>query len=113
VTTEGEYARRFYELKLSRHRTPNFSLTWNIMHSIDEESPLYYATPQSLQDSQAQFIVSILGIDETVAYTIHARRIYGAMEVFWNHRFADVVCITANGDRFIDYSYFDQVISLD
>jgi inward rectifier potassium channel len=113
VTAEGESMRRFYELKLSRHRTPSFSLSWNIMHPIDEGSPLYYSTAESLIEDRSQLIVSIVGIDETVAYTIHARHIYSASEVFWNHRFADVVRVTATGDRFIDYNHFDRVLPLD
>jgi inward rectifier potassium channel len=113
VTTEGEFVRRFYELKLSRHRTPNFSLTWNIMHPIDEESPLYYETAVSLGEKQAQLIVSITGMDETTAYTIHSRNIYSAQEIIWNHRFADVVRTTPTGDRFIDYNNFDRLLPLD
>jgi inward rectifier potassium channel len=113
VTAEGEFVRRFYELKLSRHRTPSFSLTWNIMHPIDEESPLYYETAASLGEKQAQLIVSIIGMDETTAYTIHSRNIYSAQEIIWNHRFADVVRTTPAGDRFIDYSNFDRLLPFD
>jgi inward rectifier potassium channel len=113
VTAEGESVRRFYELKLSRHRTPSLSLSWNIMHPIDEESPLYYANAKSLENDRSQLIASIVGIDETVAYTIHARHSYSASEVFWNYRFADVVRMTATGDRFIDYSRFDRILPLD
>jgi inward rectifier potassium channel len=112
ITAEGESMRRFYELKLSRHRTPSFSLTWNIMHPIDEESPLYYETAESLSSKQAQLIVSIIGMDETVAYTIHSRHIYSAAEIIWNHRFADIVRNTPAGDRFIDYSNFDRILPL-
>ncbi len=113
VTAEGESVRRFYELKLSRHRTPSLSLSWNIMHPIDEESPLYYATAESLNNDRSQLIVSIVGIDETAAYTIHTRHSYSAPEIFWNHRFADIVRKTATGDRFIDYSRFDRILPLD
>ena len=41
VTSEGEFMRRFYDLQLMRSRSPIFALTWTVMHSINESSPLY------------------------------------------------------------------------
>lgn len=40
--------RRFEDFPLLRARTPMFSLTWMIMHRIDEKSPHHGATPASL-----------------------------------------------------------------
>lgn len=45
---EGTSKRRFEDLPLLRARTPMFSLTWMIMHRIDEKSPHHGATPASL-----------------------------------------------------------------
>ena len=48
VTVEGEEVRRFYELGLVRDWTPLFALTWTVVHPIDETSPLWGETPESL-----------------------------------------------------------------
>jgi inward rectifier potassium channel len=110
---EGTFLRRFYELKLTRHRTPSFTLTWNVMHPIDEDSPLYGQTPESLAKMRAQLVVSLSGTDETVAYTIHARHIFAPQEILWNHRFTDMVYKSPNGDRYIDYTNFHQALPVE
>ena len=112
-TLEGQNLRRFYILDLSRSRTPSFALSWNIMHSIDEMSPLYGLTQEDLVASQSQLIVSVRGIDETVNYNINARHIYGVYDLLWDHHFADVIHIDGNGDRYIDYSHFNDVNPID
>lgn len=66
-TQEGNFLRRFHELKLIRNRTPSFTLSWNIMHSVDEDSPMYGQTLESLKKSRAQIAVTISGTDEMVA----------------------------------------------
>ena len=112
-TLEGQNLRRFYILDLSRSRTPSFALSWNIMHCIDENSPLYGLTQEDLVASQSQLIVSVRGIDETVNYNINARYIYGVYDLLWDHQFADVIHIDENGDRYIDYSHFNDVKAIE
>jgi inward rectifier potassium channel len=106
ITQEGESLRRFYDLKLERDRNPSFALSWSIMHKIDSSSPLYNITPEQLETVQAQFIVSVSGIDDTVAYTITTRQIYSYHDIRWNHRFIDLILKSPQGDRYIDYTYF-------
>ena len=48
VTEEGFRIRRIIDLPLVRSQHPVFSLGWNIMHVIDETSPLAAQTPESL-----------------------------------------------------------------
>ncbi len=90
ITKEGDFMRRFYDLKLVRNQTPIFALTWTVMHTIDESSPLYGATPESLVDNNSEIVVLLMGLDETVSQTIHARHSYIESEIFWNHRFVDI-----------------------
>ncbi len=108
-TLEGASLRRFYLLDLARSRTPSFALSWNIMHPIDEKSPLYGMTQEDLIASQAQLIVSVRGIDETVNYNINARHIYGVYDLLWDHHFADIIHVDGFGDRYIDYTHFHTV----
>jgi inward rectifier potassium channel len=110
---EGTFLRRFHELKLVRHRTPSFTLTWNIMHPIDEDSPLYGQTPESLAKVRAQITASISGTDETAAYMIHARHMFSHSEILWDHRFTDIMYKSPNGDRYLDYTHFHQAIPLE
>src|SRR5215469_14319317 len=61
VTAEGVAMRRFHDLHVERSRTPMFSLSWTVMHRIDERSPLYGATVESLLRHQAEIVVAIVG----------------------------------------------------
>nr|WP_245817259.1 ion channel [Hydrococcus rivularis] len=113
ISSEGQFMRRIYDLKLLRHRSPSFALTWAAMHQIDENSPLYGATPDSLFENQTTLVISLSGIDETVAQAIHSRHIYAAQDILWNNRFVDVIRDAPNGDRYIDYNHFHDVVPID
>ena len=109
INAEGQFIRRFYELKLVRSQNPIFILTWLAMHPIDENSPLYGATPEMLATAETMLIVTLTGIDETVSQTIHDRHSYIAPEILWNHRFVDIISRKPDGQRFVDYSHFHNV----
>lgn len=109
VTAEGESMRRFYDLKLLRSQTRNFSLTWTVMHQIDESSPLYGETPESLAETETDIVITLTGLDETVSQTVHARHYYMTEEILWNMRFVDILSRKPDGRRMIDYTRFHDV----
>ncbi|BAY19498.1 K+ channel inward rectifier domain-containing protein [Nostoc sp. HK-01] len=113
VTAEGDFMRRIYDLKLLRQQTPGFALSWSVIHVIDESSPLYGMTPESLTQTNCVLMVSLSGIDETVAQVVHARHSYGSNEILWNHRFVDILHHASNGHRYIDYNHFHDVLPLE
>ena len=106
VTEEGQFIRRFYDLKLARSRSPVFAMTFLVVHPLDEESPLFGATPETLQAQQAELIVALTGIDETLAQAIHARTSYAAQDILFERRFADILGVTPDGRRAIDFTRF-------
>jgi inward rectifier potassium channel len=112
ITTEGKHMRRFHELPLTRSHTPTFSLPWTLMHSIDELSPLYGFSAESLAASQSQIIVSLSGTDETVSQNVHARYTYGVNNILLNHQLADIIHIPNEQNRYIDFSYFHHVVPI-
>jgi inward rectifier potassium channel len=112
VTLEGQHMRRIYDLELLRSRTPSFSLGWLAMHSIDASSPLYGLSADELLKTKATIAVSVSGLDETVAQVVHARHVYAAQDILWNHQFVDTVCIGPDGHRYIDYDLFHDVAPL-
>ncbi|MEH2144402.1 ion channel [Nostoc sp.] len=113
VSIEGQFMRRFYDLKLLRNQTPSFTLSWSVMHVIDEFSPLYGMTPESLTQTNTMLIISLSGIDETVAQVVNARYSYGANEILWNNQFVDIFHHAPDGHRYIDYNRFHDVLPLD
>jgi inward rectifier potassium channel len=113
VTPENHCLRRLYDLNLVRSSTPILSLSWMVMHPIDADSPLFGLTATELYENQAQFVVTLTGLDETVGQLIHTRHQYQAHDIHWQSRFVDVLTVLPNGDRKIDYAHFHNTIPLD
>ena len=109
MTPEGQIFRRFQELKVERARTPMFALTWTVLHTIDESSPLYGATFDDLEEWQAEIVIVLSGADDIFAQRIHARHSYMPDEILWNQRFEDVLSIDDKGNRIIDYGRLHDV----
>jgi inward rectifier potassium channel len=113
TTLEGHGIRRVYDLKLVRNVNPTFVLSWSVMHPIHDDSPLYGLSRDDWAAARATIVVTLSGLDETVADTIYARRTYGLPEILWNHRFQDVIETTTDGERIINYRHFHTTIAQD
>lgn len=86
----GRRLRRFYPLSLERERVAFFTLSWTLVHPIDEASPLYGKTEQELLAADAEVLVLLTGIDETFSQTVHTRSSYKADEIIWKAKFGDI-----------------------
>jgi inward rectifier potassium channel len=108
VTAEGYRIRRIIDLPLVRSQHPVFALGWNIMHVIDDTSPLRQETSQTLAAHDAMFMLSLSGTDETTGQVLKARGEYQASAVRWNATFRDILDWDGN-TLHIDYSKFHDV----
>lgn len=107
--SEGRMMRRFYELGLLRDRNPSFFLTWTALHPINENSPLYGLSQADLIRTNAAFLISLSGIDQTVSQAIHTRHTYYAVDLMWNQQFKDIIRRLENGDRYLAFEDFHAV----
>ena len=112
VSAEGEKMRRMHDLELVRGDTPLFTLSFQALHVIDEESPLHGLSSDDLADGAMRFIVTVTGLDATFGATIHARHIYEAGDLVYNARFVDVLSNAPDGRLVIDYTKFHEVVPL-
>jgi inward rectifier potassium channel len=112
-TLEREEVRRFYDLELTRYRNAIFSNSWTAVHPINPNSPLYGATAESLNASDAEIVVSLTGIDETFSQTVYARYYYDAEDIIWGARLADITTRTPKGEFFLDFTRYDDVVPAD
>jgi inward rectifier potassium channel len=109
VTIEGDVVRRLYDLETTRSRSAMFALSWTAVHRIEEGSPLFGETRESLANTAPEIIVSIIGLDETFSQTVHARHTFKLDEMIWGARFADVLVLHPDGSRSVDYTRFDEI----
>lgn len=107
-TQEGLQFRRFYDLPLARSHTPVFALTFTVMHSITADSPLHGTTAESLLAEDAELLIAVTGLEETMSQTVHARYSYRPEEVLFGRRFADIFSVSPDGGRVIDYIHFHK-----
>lgn len=109
ITAEGHLMRRFDELRTLRARSPLFFMTWTVMHRIDEDSPLFGETRDSLLGKHAEIVVVLKGLDETFVSTIHARTSFTPDEIHWNRRLADIFVTEPDGTRSLDFHRFHDL----
>lgn len=101
-TKEGETIRRVIDLPLVRNNSPAFILTWTAMHPITKDSPLWGATTESLAAQQAEILLTLMGLDDTILQTIHSRTSFIASDLAFGRKFADVIGVQG-AQRVLDY----------
>lgn len=94
---DGSLSRKFYPLGLEINKISFFSLSWTIVHPLDENSPIYNFTEQDILDANAEIMVLVKGTDETAQQVVHTRRSYSGEEIVWNARFSPVIDRTPKG----------------
>jgi len=109
-TTEGVTYYRLRDLKLERDHSPAISRSWNLLHRIDDSSPLHGATPETFARDQVEVMVTVVGIDETSAQSLHARHTYLDEQVRWGARHADMVSELPDGSLQLDMREFHRVV---
>jgi inward rectifier potassium channel len=109
VTSEGVTFRAFQALTLKRSRSPLFALSWSIMHAVDETSPLFGQTLETLLADRAEIVIVLAGVDETLAQRIYARHSYLPHGIVWGRRHADIIQIAEDGRAVVEYGRFHDL----
>lgn len=103
TTTEGQHIRRINEIKLVRSRSPFFILSWQVMHIIDDESPL-----KPLLSNESHNILAVtcvlVGHDGTYSQTVYDRYTYRLQNFKKDQTFVDIIENHEDGTMTIDYS---------
>ena len=100
---EGGDFRYFYVLKLHFDRLTVFPAALTLRHTIDEKSPLFGATPDSLEASRVLFLVSVIGIDPVIAAPVQMQKDYSWHDVRFGERFVDIYTELEPGRLSVDY----------
>src|SRR3989475_2179863 len=87
---EGGDFRYFYALKLHFDHLTVFPAALTLRHEIDERSPLYGATLESLDAGRALFFVSVVGIDPVIAAAAQTQKDYTWRDLRFGHRVVQV-----------------------
>jgi len=109
MTAEGQPMRRGYPLELERSQMSVLSLAWNLIHVLDEKSPLRGLAPGKLERVTG-FVASLTAHDDTSSETVHARQFYDPEDLLFNVRFVDMIDPRSQpGVISIDHSLLHEV----
>ena len=100
---EGGDFRYFYALKLHFDHLTVFPAALTLRHEIDEQSPLYGATLESLETGRALFFVSVVGIDPVIAAAVQTQKDYTWRDLRFGHRFVEIYSQHGDGKLTVDY----------
>ncbi len=109
---DGVHTRRYYPLALEREGVVFLPLTWTVVHPIDEQSPLYGESSESLRNSNAEVLVLLKAFDETFSTIVQTRTSFAYDDVVWGARFANAFMADA-AERFVTNSRRNKKVAVD
>jgi inward rectifier potassium channel len=100
---EGGDFRYFYNLKLQFERIAVFPAALTLRHVIDEKSPLYGATPESLEKGRVILMASVVGIDPVISAAVQTQQDYSWRDIRFDERFVEIYTDHGGGKLTVDY----------
>ncbi len=87
VEEDGRSFNRFFPMDLELSQVLTLTLSWTVVHPINENSPLYNLTKEELQKTKMEVMVFISAFDEHFSNTVLARTSYTSQEIIYGARF--------------------------
>lgn len=78
---------KYFSLKLERSRVENMSMSWTVVHPIDEDSPFFGFTEEDMKNADAELYVSLRGFDDVFSNYVQQRTSYTYNEILFNRKF--------------------------
>jgi inward rectifier potassium channel len=104
----GHRQRNYYTLKLERDRITSLPMSWTLVHNIQEDSPLFQESAESLSQSEAEIIILFQATNETFSENVHKRTSYHHSEILWNKKFVPMFKTETKGTT-LDLRMLDVV----
>ena len=104
VENNGVTIRRFFPLELERNNINLLTLSWTVVHPLNEQSPLYGLTKEDLINCEAEFLIMLKAFDDSYSQTVHSRTSYKPEDIVYNAKFDKIISTDENGIFNIDLS---------
>jgi inward rectifier potassium channel len=105
-------------MKLEISKINTLTLSWTIVHVINEESPFYNLTKEDLINAKAEILVFVKAFDESFSNTVVSRSSYVASEMVFGakfrvmyHRSEDDTKTILNIDQLNDFDEVELPVS--
>ena len=83
----GELIKEYFILPLELNKVELLPFTWTLVHKIDEKSPFFDLTEETIIKKNPEFLVLIKGFDEIYGQQIHTKYSYSCKKMLWNKKF--------------------------
>ncbi|HXS57771.1 MAG TPA: hypothetical protein VN726_16670 [Hanamia sp.] len=93
----GKLVNKFYQLPLEYGIVNSLTLSWTIVHPIDERSPLYNFTEEDFKNAKGEILVFVKAFDDMFSNTVVTRTSYTFKELVIGAKF-DYMYHRSEGD---------------
>ena len=101
---DGEMFRCFHALKLHFDRLIVFPAALTLRHTIDESSPLYGETPESLEAGRVLLVASVVGVETVIPAAVQSQQDYSWRDIRFGEHFVDIYTDHGDGRLTVDYA---------
>lgn len=93
----NENRRIFKSVELERKKINFFSMSWTVVHPINEDSPIYDWSEQDFKEKQIEVIIMFKAFDDTYVRQVYDRMSYISAEIQWGRKFVPIYNNSENG----------------
>ena len=101
IAENGVMVNKFYTLNLEMNRINALSLSWTLVHPIDEQSPLFGFNQTDFENIHGEILVYIKTFDDLFSTTVAARTSYVFNEVIYGAKFIPMYTRSLDNSRTI------------
>ncbi|RZL46140.1 MAG: ion transporter [Pedobacter sp.] len=106
---DGKKTRRFFPLELERDKIGLLSLSWTVVHPIDEKSPLFGMTHEEMMEGETEVLILMQAFDDTFSQTVHSRVSYLDDHILFNSKFVSLISHDDEGVTTLDLSKLNTI----
>ena len=87
IEENGKMSNKFFQMELEYSKVNTLSLSWTIVHPINEESPFYKFTAADFENTNGEIIVYLKAFDDMFSNTVVDRTSYTLKEIIMGAKF--------------------------
>ncbi len=87
IEENGINKNKFFPLKLEFDKITALSMSWTLVHPIDEESPLYKFSEEDFKNTKGEILVYVKAFDEMFSSMVSVRSSYSFNEFVYGAKF--------------------------
>ncbi len=114
VEEDGISLNKFYSLPLEMNRINSLTLSWTLVHPIDEESPLFNLNATDYQRTIGEVMVHVKAFDDMYSSTVVKRTSYTFTEIVYGAKFLPMYDKNeSNTKTILHLDYLNKFVNVD